>query len=163
MTEGPYPNHLGRFMRERGLTDPALARSLEISKQQIFNLRKGHRKLTVQWAQRIAPYLNLSWQELITGSAASSFDHAVGDLLAAYSSMDRHDQETLLRVAERMRRDDDPAPEAPANPRGGSSIARATLAGSVIKNVDRPIKGPDPPHPSNRGVGQKIKVGGRAR
>lgn len=50
-----------------------------------------------------------------------------------------------------------------ADHRGGSSPARPTLGEHVAKNVGRRIKGPDPPHPSNRGTGQKIKVGGRAR
>jgi transcriptional regulator with XRE-family HTH domain len=162
MTEGPYPNHLGRFMREKGLTDPALARLLEISKQQIFNLRQGHRKLTVEWAQRIAPHLEVSWQELITGSGASPLDQAGADLLAAFYSMNQRDRETLLRVADRMRREDEPAPEQPTNRRGGAP-PHPMLGGGVVKNLGSRFKGPDPPHPSNRGTGQKIKVGARGR
>jgi hypothetical protein len=149
-------------MREKGLTDPALARSLDMSKQQIFNLRKGHRKLTVEWAKRIAPHLQVPWQELITGSPTPPLDQAGADLLAAFYSMDRRDRETLLRVADRMRREDGPDDAPPVNARGGASL-RPTLGGSVETKVDRRIKGPDPPHPSNRGAGQKIKVGERAR
>jgi hypothetical protein len=121
MTEGPYSNHLARFMRERRLTDPGLARLLkpEISKQQIFNLRKGHRKLTVEWAKRLAPHLEVPWQELITGSPGEPADEGRAFLLSAFDLMDPNDRETLLRVAQSMAR-----AIAPDSPLEGQLVER---------------------------------------
>jgi transcriptional regulator with XRE-family HTH domain len=116
MTEGPYPNHLARFMRAKGLTDPDLARPLEITKQQIFNLRKGHRKLTVEWARRLAPHLGVSWQELITGAPAPPDDPNLATILASYAVLDERKRETLALVAQGLLPLGPPA-EPPAKPR----------------------------------------------
>ncbi len=99
MTDGPYPNHLSAFMHASGLTDPGLANALGISKQQIFNLRRGHRKLTVEWAKRLAPHLGISWQELITGSPPEPSDQTQADLLAAYAAMTEEQRQALLTMA----------------------------------------------------------------
>lgn len=117
MTEGPYPNHLAYFMAAKGLTDPGLARLLkpEVSKQQIFNLRHGHRKLTVEWARRLAPHLDVSWERLITGTA-TPVDQARADLLAAFDAMDDEQQGALLVMVKGMlprAKPDDPAPATP--------------------------------------------------
>jgi plasmid maintenance system antidote protein VapI len=120
MTEGPYPNHLAEVMRTKGLTDPALARKLDISKQQIFNLRWGHRKLTVEWAKRLAPHLGVSWERLITG-ATTPADQERADLLAAYEAMDDEQRRALLVVVKGMLprpKPDDPNPaSSPPTPK----------------------------------------------
>lgn len=115
MSEGPYPNHLADLMREKGLTDPALAKKLAISKQQIFNLRHGHRKLTVEWARRLAPHLGVSWQRLITG-AATAVDQARVDLLEAYDAMNDEQRGALLVMVKGMlprTKPEDPNPVSP--------------------------------------------------
>ena len=127
MTDGPYPNYLAGFMRAAGMTDPALADRLGVSKQQIFNLRHGQRKLTVEWAKRIAPHLRVSWQELVTGPLAAPSDNQRAELLAAFDAMDERDREALLRVAQRMRRDD-PPPEPPPHPAGNDPHHRGSRA-----------------------------------
>ncbi len=102
MTDGPYRNHLAEFMQAAGLTDPALAQALGITKQQIFNLRRGHRKLTVEWAKRLAPHLNVSWQQLITGSPPVADDPTLTDLVAVYETMNHEQRQALLTVAKVM-------------------------------------------------------------
>jgi hypothetical protein len=121
MKNGPYPNHLAEFMRAKRLTDPALAKKLDISKQQIFNLRRWHRKLTVEWAKQLAPHLDVSWERLITGSP-SPVDQDEVLLLAAFKALDQRDRQMAVRVLQNMKRDDPPA----ASPRSN---------------------GPDPPRP----------------
>jgi plasmid maintenance system antidote protein VapI len=102
-------------MHARGLTDPGLARKLGISKQQIFNLRRGHRKLTVEWAKRIAPHLDVSWQELITGPPSPPADQTLAELRAAIEAMDEEQRQVLLMMAKVMARRDKP-PEATPDP-----------------------------------------------
>ena len=50
-------------MARVAMTDPQLAALAETTKQQIHKLRHGQRKLTVQWAKRLAPHLDSTWQE----------------------------------------------------------------------------------------------------
>ena len=126
MKEGPYPNRLAEVMRARGLTDPELARELGISKQQIFNLRRGHRKLTVEWAKRLAPPLGMSWQELITGAPSASFDQARADLLAAYDAMDDEQRRALLAMAQIVVRPQ-PTEEATSSP-----LPKLRAAGCIV-------------------------------
>jgi len=115
MTDGPYPNQLSSFMRARGLTDPALAGALGISKQQIFNLRRGHRKLTVEWAKRLAPHLGISWEELITGSPSISSDPSRAELLAAYDAMTDEQRRALLTMV-KVRGPPAATPDPPTKP-----------------------------------------------
>jgi plasmid maintenance system antidote protein VapI len=137
MTEGPYPNHLAYFMAAKGLTDPALATKLEISKQQIFNLRHGHRKLTVEWAKRLAPHLGVSWERLITGTAAPA-DQARADLLTAFEALDERDRETVLRVAQSLARGDPPA-VPPTQPKGADPPVRPFRVGGRAE--ENPVSG----------------------
>lgn len=143
MTDGPYQNYLAEFMRESGLNDPKLADRLEISKQQVFNLRRGHRKLTVEWAKRIAPHLGVSWQELITGSPDPWRKQARIDLLAAFDAMNDERRRALLATAKELMPTplQGGAPESPAaarpQPRGGAPPPRPTLGGRVHENPVR--------------------------
>jgi hypothetical protein len=74
-------------MTQAGITDPELANAAGTTKQQIHKLRHRERKLTVQWAKRLAPHLGSTWQELIEGPLAPS-DARRTDLLAAYDATD---------------------------------------------------------------------------
>ncbi len=133
MTDGPYPNHLAEFMRANRLTDPALAGKLGISKQQIFNLRHGDRKLTVQWAIRLAPALGISWERLITGPLAPE-DQDRAEWNAVYDALSEDKRRALLTVGKGMI---SPEPEVPArlpSPKGGAP-PRPAVGGSVNKSV----------------------------
>jgi len=66
-----YPNGLGAAMERAGMTDPDLAARAGTTKQQIFKLRRGERKLTVDWAHRLAPHLGASLPELLLGVAGA--------------------------------------------------------------------------------------------
>ena len=120
-------------MARAGFTDPKLADAASTTKQQIHKLRHGERKLTVQWAKRLAPILGSTWQELIEGPLEPA-DPLRASLLAAYDSLDPRDRETLLRVAESLRRDDSPAP--PPKPEERPPPPRPTPGGSVAKNAE---------------------------
>jgi plasmid maintenance system antidote protein VapI len=101
MAGGPYPNFLGHFMRAAGVNDPQLAAMLGVSKQQIFNLRHGHRQLTVIWAKRIAPRLGIAWERLLAGPIDAA-DQERRDLLAAYDSMSEERRKALMVIARSM-------------------------------------------------------------
>ena len=60
-----YPNRLGELMERRELDDPTLAEGAGTSKQQIFKLRHGQRKLTRKWAEKLAPHLGVTWPEVM--------------------------------------------------------------------------------------------------
>lgn len=141
MTDGPYENHLARFMRAKGFTDPGLAKLLrpESSKQQIYNLRTGHRKLTVEWAKRLAPALDVSWQELITGETTQAIDSRLAGICAAYAEMGERARETLSRVAEDLRPESPRRPIPPkehrAGPRPGGIVAKNNAIGDCAKVV----------------------------
>jgi HTH-type transcriptional regulator, competence development regulator len=139
MSDGPYPNHLGQFMRAAGLTDPGLGKAIGVSKQQIFNLRRGHRKLTVEWAKRVAPHLKVSWQELITGSAPKTPDPARADLLAVIDAMSDTQCQALLAWLKTMAPDDQPAPP-PRSKGPGPPSDPFQVGGRVRENrVSRPL------------------------
>jgi transcriptional regulator with XRE-family HTH domain len=129
----PYPNGLAACMARAGITDPKLAEAAGTTKQQIHKLRHGERKLTVQWAKRLAPKLDCTWQELIEGPSEPDDPQRVA-LFVAYNSLDQRDRDTLLRVAESLRRDDPPA--TPVPPRERAPPPRPTRGGSGAKNVE---------------------------
>jgi plasmid maintenance system antidote protein VapI len=99
MNQGPYPNHLAEYMLSSGIRDPDLANKVGVSKQQIFNLRRWHRKLTVEWAKRLAPHLKVSWERLITGAPAQATDQEREELLAFFETMDEAQRKALLAMA----------------------------------------------------------------
>ena len=73
-------------MARVGMTDPQLAALAETTKQQIHKLRHGQRQLTVQWAKRLAPHLDSTWQELIDGPL-DPINALRAELLRAFENM----------------------------------------------------------------------------
>jgi transcriptional regulator with XRE-family HTH domain len=118
----PYPNRLAVCMKAARMTDPGLANLAGTTKQQIFKLRRGERNLTVQWAQRLAPHLKISWQQLIDESSTSA-DPSRANLLATYDAMNEEQRRALLVVAKVLKPDengddvDTPEPVTPLKPR----------------------------------------------
>lgn len=82
------------------MTDPSLASLAGTTKQQIFKLRRGERKLTVQWARRLAPYLAVEWYELVDAPQPSGADQARTALLTAFEKMSDEQRQALLTMAE---------------------------------------------------------------
>ena len=87
-------------MKAAGITDPSLASLAGTTKQQIFKLRRGERKLTVQWAQRLATPLGVEWYELMDAPQPLNGDQARNALLAAFDAMSNEQRQALLTVAE---------------------------------------------------------------
>ena len=98
MVGTPYPNGLAACMVRVSITDPQLAALAETTKQQVHKLRHGQRKLTVQWAKRLAPHLDCTWQELIEGPLDPG-DALRAELLRAFENMNQRDRERLVEVA----------------------------------------------------------------
>ena len=78
-----------RRLRERkGLSQAQLAELVGTSAPQILRLEKGRRKLTVDWAERIAPHLGVAAFELLFPGATgrtpvADEPEAVSDLIRA--------------------------------------------------------------------------------
>ena len=93
------------------ITDPQLAVAAGTTKQQIFKLRRGERKMTTQWAKRLAPHLSVSWQEVIEGPTPP-MDRSRTELMRAYDAADEQGQEMMLRLARSLRADSGPGADA---------------------------------------------------
>lgn len=101
MTKSPrkpiYPNNLGHCMAELGLTDPDLAKLANTNKQQIHKLRHGARKLTVEWAKRLARHMPpYQWYDLADDG---QIDRRRAELVAGYAAADDQGREMLGRLA----------------------------------------------------------------
>ncbi len=66
--KGKFPNGLRRAMDTAKIGVSALARAAKTPKQNISRLADGERKLTVQWAELLAPHLGRPPEELILAS-----------------------------------------------------------------------------------------------
>lgn len=56
---------LREIREDRGLTQAQLAERANTSQAQIDRLEKGERKLTVEWAKRLADPLQCHWTEVL--------------------------------------------------------------------------------------------------
>lgn len=61
------PSVLKKFRLEKGLTQTELAKRVGTSQAQIFRLENSERKLTVEWAERLAKALSTSAKFLLFG------------------------------------------------------------------------------------------------
>jgi plasmid maintenance system antidote protein VapI len=99
--------------RER-INDPGLAELANTTRQQIHKLRHGDRKLTVQWAKRLAPHLKCTWQELVE-ETPTPVDQGRVDLLAAYDRMNAEERRAIVTLANGVAHrgnSEDPSPGA---------------------------------------------------
>lgn len=101
MARSVYPNSLGVYMKMASINDPRLAELVESNKQQIFKLRHGERKLTVQWAMRIAPHLGVPWEALLQDPAQTS-DPRRGEILANFDSADERGRDIIHTISRRL-------------------------------------------------------------
>jgi DNA-binding Xre family transcriptional regulator len=104
-----YPNGLNDCMARARINSPQLAAAAGTTRQQLHKLRHGRQKLTVQWAKRLAPHLNSTWQELVeglSGDRAHLWPEEVSperELLEAFWFTDRQGRELMLRLARSLR------------------------------------------------------------
>jgi DNA-binding Xre family transcriptional regulator len=99
-------------MARAGMNDPKLAEAVGSTRQQIHKLRHGDRKLTVQWAKRLAPHLDCTWQELIEGPVEPTDGRRAG-LLEIFDAMDERNRESLWRIAQSLQGNDSSAAPPP--------------------------------------------------
>jgi hypothetical protein len=93
-----YDTHLDRLMEALQLENYELAARAGTSRQAIYKLRKGLTRMLPHWAKRLAPHLDVSWQELVEG-VPTNVDTDRADLLAAYEAMDDEQRQALLAMA----------------------------------------------------------------
>src|SRR5690606_23154512 len=61
-----FPNHLKVFRLASGLSQPELAKAAGVENvQNVSRIERGERKLTQEWADRFAPALKITPQELM--------------------------------------------------------------------------------------------------
>lgn len=71
--------HLLEARLKKGLSQRALARLVGTSQSQINKLELGERKLTKEWAERIAPFVGCTAKEILFGIADAETTHATID------------------------------------------------------------------------------------
>ncbi|WP_412057956.1 helix-turn-helix domain-containing protein [Bartonella sp. DGB2] len=75
-------SNLRHFREKAGLTLAELAKRAGTSQPQIFRLERGQRKLTKEWAIRLAPHLEVTPQQLLfPNSSSGSLDDQIKELL----------------------------------------------------------------------------------
>ncbi|WP_254475375.1 helix-turn-helix domain-containing protein [Bartonella sp. B1098] len=75
-------NNLKFFRQKVGLTSKELAELAGTSQPQIFRLENGQRKLTKEWAIRLAPHLKITPKQLLfSGNKLNSLDEQIEDML----------------------------------------------------------------------------------
>lgn len=122
MKMASYPNRLADCMALAQVNDPQLAKLANTTKQQIFKLRQGERKLTVEWARRLAPHLNVEWQALIEGPQGDP-DPDLAEVVAAWREADDVGKAVIKYVAKSVSH----VPPAP-DPAPGSFNRRKVAA-----------------------------------
>lgn len=65
-------NHILRFRERAGLSKAELARRVGTTRQQMGRLEKDERELTVSWAEKIAPHLHCTPQDLLFPDSIST-------------------------------------------------------------------------------------------
>lgn len=96
-------SRLRRIRESLELSQQALASLAGTSQPQIRRLEAGERKLTVEWAKRLAPHLGVTAKELLFDeSEASSGDDLTAGLISAASALDDETLEAVILLIERL-------------------------------------------------------------
>ncbi|WP_370931006.1 helix-turn-helix domain-containing protein [Bartonella sp. DGB1] len=74
-------NNLRFFRVKANLTAQQLAEKAGTTQPQIFRLETGQRKLTKEWAIRLAPHLGVNPKQLLFSDRPSDIDEDILDLL----------------------------------------------------------------------------------
>ncbi|EJF76545.1 hypothetical protein MCO_01612 [Bartonella sp. DB5-6] len=75
-------NNLKFFREKMGLSSKKLAELAGTSQPQIFRLENGHRKLTKEWAIRLAPHLSVTPKQLMfSEQETNNLDAQIEDML----------------------------------------------------------------------------------
>jgi transcriptional regulator with XRE-family HTH domain len=96
-------NRIAALRHERALTLGALAERVGTTKAQIQKLERGHRRLSLDWMERIARGLNVRMSDLLPADQVacqhSPFENALLGVLAQLSEDDRI---ILVRIAQEL-------------------------------------------------------------
>ncbi|WCA57796.1 helix-turn-helix domain-containing protein [Agrobacterium tumefaciens] len=73
-----FMSTLKKLRESRGLSQPELARRVGTSQPQILRLEKSQRKLSKEWAEKLAPHLGVTAEELMFGKPQEAAVEIVG-------------------------------------------------------------------------------------
>jgi transcriptional regulator with XRE-family HTH domain len=77
------PSLLTKLREAKKLSQPELAKRAGTSQPQIWRLEKSERKLSKEWAERLAPHLGVTPQELMFGEIQEDSDVEIVGLVGA--------------------------------------------------------------------------------
>lgn len=99
----PDMSNLKRYREKAGLSQTALAERVGTTQPQILRLESGARKLTKEWAQRIAPALQTTPEVLLFGEGISRGMPVMGHIEAGQfrdiSLLDQSDERPTISVS----------------------------------------------------------------
>lgn len=90
-------NRIAEVRKAKGLTIKKLAELVGTSSQQISHLEKGHRRLTVEWMERIAEALNCHPSDLLSGGTRIENDRERA-MLELFRGLSDEQQEAFLQA-----------------------------------------------------------------
>ena len=91
------PNHLGEWMRYRGVNGAQLAEALDITPGMVSDLKNSNRALSAKWLRRIAPHLDTTPGMLLDVDPAT-IDSDVIELWSHASTTQRQQIATIVRT-----------------------------------------------------------------
>ncbi|MDH7790705.1 helix-turn-helix transcriptional regulator [Ochrobactrum sp. AN78] len=95
----PEMNEIRRLREEKGLSQAQLAEMAGTSQPQIKRLEDGARKLTKEWAERLAPHLSISAETLLfPDSKEIPEDQKWNEFNELFFQVGEDDQEVVLRL-----------------------------------------------------------------
>ena len=94
-------HYLAHFRKSRGLTQEELAEAVGTTQAQIMRLETGKRKLTVEWANRLAVPLFCTTQELLFGPQ-QSLTTEEQRFIQSYRQLPQDQQTTYLDLMETL-------------------------------------------------------------
>lgn len=93
-------NRIKEIRKKRKLTQEELANLVGVSKQQIFRLEKGVRKLTQEWLIKISKALNCNIEDLLDKSDIPSIKQDEFSVLT-------EEEKNLIRTFRKIKEDDE--------------------------------------------------------
>lgn len=99
----PVMSNLKKIREKAGLTQTALAERVGTTQPQILRLENGSRKLTMEWAKRLAPALQTTPEVILFGDGVSRGMPVLGHIEAGQfrdiSLLDQSDERPTIAVA----------------------------------------------------------------
>ena len=90
-------NRISELRKAKGLTIKRLAELVGTSNQQISHLEKGHRRLTLEWMERIAEALECHPSDLLSGGTRLENDRERA-MVELFRGLSDEQQEAFLQA-----------------------------------------------------------------